>query len=858
VEQSLKPQRIEPIEIEKEMRKSYLDYAMSVIVGRALPDIRDGLKPVHRRVLYAMKEAGNDWNRAYKKSARTVGDVMGKYHPHGDAAIYDTMVRMAQPFSMRHVLVDGQGNFGSIDGDSPAAMRYTEARLSRIGSAMMEDIDQDTVDFGPNYDDSLEEPLALPVRVPNLLINGSQGIAVGMATSIPPHNLNECCDALIALIDNPETELSGLMKHIQGPDFPGGGLMLGTEGVVDAYRTGRGRCIVRAKSHVETVRIKNKGEIEQLVFTELPYQVNKASLTEKIADLVSEKKLEGIADLRDESDREGMRLVVELKKNEPSDIVLNQLYQQTNLQSSFSITMLCIVNGQPRICSLKEILSEFLGFRREVVTRRTKFQLRKAEDRHHILLGLKIALENLDAVIKLIRASKSPDEAKQGLMSKFGLSDKQAQAILDMRLQRLTGLERDKIMEELASVEAEIVRLKAILSNDALLMSVIRSEIQAMSEQFGNARRTEIVSFSGDIRKEDVVPDDPMVVTLSKAGYIKRTELSGYRRQKRGGKGKLGMKTKDEDIVEQLFLTKAHDTLMVFTDKGYAYAIKVYDIPESGAANRGKHIKNLVSLKDSERVVTLMALREFPEEHHLVFATADGTIKKTSLAAYSSIRSNGLRAINIEPENSLVAVSTSTGQQQCIMVSAQGKAIRFSAEDVRAMGRTATGVRGMRLSPGDRIVDMEIIDPLPDLPEGQEADEATAEYGMLLTVTEKGYGKRSLLQDYRLQNRGGAGVINIRAGVRNGLVAGSVLVRPGEGCLLISQEGMVIRFAIDEVRKTGRAAQGVRLLNLASDQDRVVAIAKIDAAAQALDEEESDESAGPVNEHGEQPGLGLF
>ncbi|MDR0499018.1 MAG: DNA gyrase subunit A, partial [Holophagales bacterium] len=820
MEQSLKPQRIEPIEIEKEMRKSYLDYAMSVIVGRALPDVRDGLKPVHRRVLYSMKESGNDWNRAYRKSARTVGDVMGKYHPHGDAAIYDTMVRMAQPFSMRHVLVDGQGNFGSVDGDSPAAMRYTEARLSRLGSMMMEDIDQDTVDFGPNYDDSLEEPLALPARVPNLLINGSQGIAVGMATSIPPHNLKECCAALVALIDNQEIDLSGLMEHVHGPDFPGGGIMLGTEGVIDAYRTGRGRCIVRAKSHVETTRVKNKGEIEQLIFTELPYQVNKANLIEKIADLVGDKKLEGISDLRDESDREGMRLVVELKKNEPSDIVLNQLYQQTNLQSSFPITMLCIVNGQPRICTLKEVLSEFLGFRREVVTRRTMFQLRKAEDRHHILLGLRIALDNLDAVIKLIRASKTPEEAKIGLMSKFGLSDKQAQAILDMRLQRLTGLERDKIMEELAAVEAEIARLNAILKNDALLMSVIRDEIQAMSEQFGNARRTEIVGFSGEIRMEDVVPDDPMLVTLSKAGYIKRTELSAYRRQKRGGKGRLGMKTKDEDFVEQLFLTKAHDTLMVFTDRGYVYAIKVYDIPESGAANRGKHIKNLVSLKDSENVVTLMALKEFPEEHNLIFATSDGTIKKTSLAAYANIRSNGIIALNIETENSLVAVRTSTGQQQCVLVSAQGKAIRFSEEGVRVMGRTATGVRGMKLGAGDRIVDMEVIDPLPDLPDGVEADEATAEYGMLLTVTEKGYGKRSLLQDYRLQNRGGTGVINIRAGVRNGLVTGSVLVKPGEGCLLISQEGMIIRFAIDEVRKTGRAAQGVRLLNLASEQDR--------------------------------------
>ncbi|HOD33189.1 MAG TPA: DNA topoisomerase 4 subunit A, partial [Holophaga sp.] len=527
-QQTPKPQRIEPIEIEREMRKSYLDYAMSVIVGRALPDVRDGLKPVHRRVLFAMKELGNDWNRPYKKSARTVGDVMGKYHPHGDQAIYDTLVRMAQPFSMRHVLVDGQGNFGSIDGDSAAAMRYTEARLSRLGSEMMEDIDQDTVDFGPNYDDSMEEPLVLPTRFPNLLVNGSQGIAVGMATSIPPHNLRECCQALIHLADHPEADLAALMQFIQGPDFPGGGLMLGTEGVLDAYRTGRGRCVVRAKSHVEHVRIKNKGEVEQLVFTELPYQVNKANLIEKIADLVSEKRIDGIADLRDESDRDGIRMVVELKKNEPSDIVLNQLYQQTQLQNSFPITMLTIVNGQPRICTLREVLQEFLGFRREVVTRRTLFQLRKAEDRHHILLGLKIALDHLDAVIKLIRAAKSPEEAKQGLMEgRFAtaaalkkdptlcLSDRQAQAILDMRLQRLTGLEREKILDELAEVERTIAHLKAILADDTLLMAVIKEELQAVADQFGNDRRTEIVGFTGQIRMEDVVPDDPMVVTLS-------------------------------------------------------------------------------------------------------------------------------------------------------------------------------------------------------------------------------------------------------------------------------------------------------------------------------------------------------
>ncbi|HWQ10697.1 MAG TPA: DNA gyrase subunit A [Holophaga sp.] len=852
MEQQLqKPQRIEPIEIEKEMRKSYLDYAMSVIVGRALPDVRDGLKPVHRRVLYAMNESGNLWNRAYRKSARTVGDVMGKYHPHGDSAIYDTLVRLAQPFSMRHVLVDGQGNFGSIDGDSAAAMRYTEARMSKLASEMLEDIDQETVDFGPNYDDSLQEPLVLPTRFPNLLVNGSQGIAVGMATSIPPHNLRECCGALMALIDNPGMALDGIMQHIQGPDFPLGGLMLGNEGVVEAYRTGRGRCLVRAKAHVETVRIKNKGEIEQLVFTELPYQVNKATLIEKIAELVHEKRLDGIGDLRDESDREGIRLVVELKKNEPSDIVLNQLYHQTQLQSSFPITMLCIVNGRPRICTLREILKEFLGFRREVVTRRTMFQLRKAEDRHHILLGLKIALDWLDAVIKLIRAAKTPEEAKAGLMAgdfataaalrkdpSLALSDRQAQAILDMRLQRLTGLEREKILEELAEIEKTIAYLKEILSNDAMLMKVIKDELQAISDQFGDARRTEIVAFSGEIRMEDVVPDYPMVVTMSKAGYIKRTELSVYRRQKRGGKGKLGMKTKDEDFVEQLFLTKAHDTLLVLTDRGYAYALKVYDIPESGAANRGKHIKNLVSLKDEEKVVTLMALRDFPEDHYLVFATSDGTIKKTALAAYANIRSNGLIALNIEDGNSLVAVKVSNGSQQIILISAQGKAIRFPEEGVRPMGRVTTGVRGMRLGSGDRIVDMEVSDLLPDLPEGVEADESTEEHGMLLTVTEKGYGKRSMLQDYRLQGRGGTGVINIRAGVRNGAVVGSVLVKPGEGCLLISQEGMVIRFAIEEVRKTGRAALGVKLLNLASENDRVVGLAMIDASAQALDEEE--------------------
>ncbi|HJW44140.1 MAG TPA: DNA gyrase subunit A [Geothrix sp.] len=864
--------RTEPLEIEKEMRKSYLDYAMSVIVGRALPDVRDGLKPVHRRVLFAMKEAGNDWNRAYKKSARTVGDVMGKYHPHGDSAIYDTLVRMAQPFSMRHVLVDGQGNFGSIDGDSAAAMRYTEARLSRLANEMMGDIDQDTVDFGPNYDGSMQEPLTLPARFPNLLVNGSQGIAVGMATSIPPHNLRECCHALINLIDQPSLALEGLMAHIKGPDFPGGGLMLGTEGVLDAYRTGRGRCVVRAKSHVEQIR--RAGDREQIVFTELPYQVNKSTLIEKIAELVRDKKIDGISDLRDESDREGIRLVVELKKNEPSDIVLNQLYQQTQLQNSFPITMLAIVNGQPRICTLREILQEFIGFRREVVTRRTLFQLRKAEERHHVLMGLKIALDHLDAVIKLIRGAKSPEEAKAALMAgafataaaikkdpTLCLSAVQAQAILDMRLQRLTGLEREKILDELAELEKTIARLKAILADEKLLLKVIKEELQQVADQFGNDRRTEIVGYSGEIRMEDVVPDDPMVVTMSKAGYIKRTDLTAYRRQRRGGKGKVGMKTKDEDFVEQLFMTKAHDTLMAFTDKGIVYALKVYDLPEAAASTRGKHIRNLISLKDGENVVTLMAIRDFPEGENLVFATADGTVKKSSLAAYANIRANGLIALNIDDGNSLVAVRRSTGSQQIVLATAQGKAIRFPEEDVRATGRATTGVRGMKLAKGDHIVDMEVADPLPDLPEGVEPDESTEDHGMLLTVCEKGYGKRSLLQDYRLQGRGGTGVINIRAGVRNGQVVGFKLVKPGEGCLLISQEGMVIRFLIDEVRKTGRNAQGVGLLKLASADDRVVGLAKIDASAMALDEEEDlieGEVAHPApDEGGEQPKLGL-
>ncbi|HCG37198.1 MAG: hypothetical protein SGVNAXEH_000669 [Holophagaceae bacterium] len=852
----LEMNRIEPLDIEKEMKRSYLDYAMSVIIGRALPDVRDGLKPVHRRVLYAMKASGNEWNRGYRKSARTVGDVIGKYHPHGDSAVYDTLVRLAQPFSQRHVLIDGQGNFGSIDGDSAAAMRYTEARLSRLSNELMEDINQETVDFGPNYDGNEEEPLVLPARFPNLLVNGSQGIAVGMSTSIPPHNLGECIKALIHLIDNPMADLSHLMKHIPAPDFPGGGKMLGTAGVLDAYRTGKGRCVVRAKAHTETIKIKNKGEVEQIIFTELPYQTNKVRVIEKIVELINDKKIDGISDIRDESDREGIRLVIEVKRNEPSDIVLNQLYQMTDLQSSFPINLLAIVNGQPRVCTLKEILEEFIGFRREVVTRRTLFQLRKAEERHHILLGLTIALDHLDAVIKLIRASKTGDEAKAGLMEgRFAsaseiksdptlkLSDKQAQAILDMRLQRLTGLERQKIIDERLEVESTIEELKSILANEKKLLGVIKTELTEVSKMFADPRRTEITHDTGDIRMEDVIPDDPMVVTVSQTGYIKRTDLNNYRRQRRGGKGKIGMKTKDEDFVAQLFITKAHDTLMAFTDRGYVYALKVYEIPEAAANTRGKHFKNLISLKEGESVVTLMPIKEFSEGMNLVFATANGTVKKTTLSAYANIRSNGLIALTIEEGDRLVAVRSSNGKQQIVLGTAHGKATRFSEEEVRATGRPSMGVRGIKVAKGDYVVDMEVANSLPDLPEGKEADESTAKHGLLLTITDRGYGKSSLLQDYSLIHRGGSGVINIKLNPKkNGSsVVGFKLVLPGEGCLLITQEGMAIRFGVEDIRRTGRNTQGVRVHNVSSETDKVVAMAKIDASAHALDESDEED-----------------
>lgn len=842
--------KIEPLDIEKEMKRSYLDYAMSVIVGRALPDIRDGLKPVHRRVLYAMKASGNDWNKGYRKSARTVGDVIGKYHPHGDSAVYDTLVRLAQPFSQRHVLIDGQGNFGSVDGDSAAAMRYTEARLSRLSNELMEDIDQETVDFGPNYDGNEVEPHVLPARFPNLLVNGSQGIAVGMSTSIPPHNLGECIKALIHLIDAPTADINTLMKHIPAPDFPTGGKMLGVAGVIEAYRTGKGRCVVRAQAHIEETKIKNKGEVEQIIFTELPYQVNKTKVIEKIVELINDKRIEGIADIRDESDREGIRLVVEVKRTEQADIVLNQLYQMTELQSSFSINLLAIVNGQPRVCNLKEILEEFIGFRREVVTRRTMFQLRKAEERHHILLGLTIALDYLDAVIKLIRASKTGDEAKTALMEgRFAtaaelkadptlkLSDRQAHAIVEMRLRQLTGLERQKIVDERTEVEKVMEELKSILNNEKKLLSVIKEELVEVSKNFADPRRTEITHDTGDISMEDMIPDDPMVVTVSQTGYIKRTDLNNYRRQRRGGRGKIGMKTKDEDFVAQLFMTRAHDTLMAFTDRGYVYALKVYEIPEAAANTRGKHFKNLIALKEGENVVTLMPVRDFPEGNNLVFATAFGTIKKTSLSAYANIRSNGLIALTIEDKDRLVAVRISNGKQQIILGTAFGKATRFNESEVRPTGRPSIGVRGIKVAKSDFVVDMEVADALPDLPEGKEADENTAKHGLLLTITDKGYGKSSLLQDYSLIHRGGTGVINIKLNPKkNGAqVVGFKLVKPGEGCLLITHEGMAIRFGVEDIRKTGRNTQGVRVHNL-DETDKVVGIAKIDAEAQAFDD----------------------
>jgi DNA gyrase subunit A len=804
-----------PVNIEDEMKRSYMDYAMSVIIGRALPDVRDGLKPAHRRVLYGMRTMGLASNRAYRKCAKIVGEVMGNYHPHGDASIYDTLVRLAQDFNMRYPLVDGQGNFGSVDGDPPAAMRYTEARPQGLAEAMMTDLDKETVDFVPNYDETTEEPTVLPTTFPNLLVNGSSGIAVGMATNIPPHNMREIIDGVIAVIDqrgqSKEARTRALLTTVSGPVFPSGGFIVGRQGIFQAYTTGRGSITQRAKVEIEESK---KGDRLSIVITEIPYQVNKARLIEKMADLAREKVIEGISDLRDESDRDGMRIVVELKRGEVPEVILNNLYKHTALQTTFGIIMLAIVGGRPRVLSLLEVIEHFIEFRRDVVRRRTEFELRKAEARAHILEGLKIALDHLDEVIRLIRGSKNPLEARAGLMTNFGLSQIQAQAILDMQLQRLTGLERQKILDELAEIMKTIERLRAILSSDALLMEVVIGELKAVRERYMDERRTTIIEDEGgEFSIEDLIVDEDVAITVTNTGYIKRTAITTYRMQRRGGKGRIGMRTREEDFVSHLFIASTHAYIMIFTDRGRAYWLKVHAVPDAGAGGKGKAIANLVSMQQGERIAALLAVRDFPEEddrQFVVMGTRKGVIKKTDLTAFRNPRADGIIAMGVEEDDAVIAVELSDGTEQIIIGTRDGMAIRFEETDVRPMGRTAYGVRGIALRDDDQVVGMEVVRP----------------GGTVLTATQNGYGKRTDLEEYRLQSRGGYGVIDIQTTDRNGKVVGTVFVTEDEQVMLISQQGMILRMRAGDIRAIGRATQGVRLMDM-EDDDIIVAVAKL-------------------------------
>jgi len=820
------------VNIEDEMKRSYMDYAMSVIIGRALPDVRDGLKPVHRRCLYAMYDMGNDYNKPYKKSARVVGDVIGKYHPHGDSAVYDTIVRMAQDFSLRYPLVDGQGNFGSVDGDSPAAMRYTEIRMDQLAHELLADLDKETVDMGPNYDDSLSEPLVLPSKFPNLLVNGSAGIAVGMATNIPPHNLTEVINGIIAVIHNPDLTFDELLCHIPGPDFPTAGFIYGREGILSAYSTGRGIVQMRARAIVETHK---KTERQSIVVTEIPYQVNKARLIEKIAELVKEKKLEGISDLRDESDRDGMRIVIELKKDENPQVILNHLYKQTQMQSSFGIIMLAIVNNRPKVLALREMINYFIDHRREIVTRRTIFDLKKAEARAHILEGLKIALDWLDAVIELIRSSPTPADAKMGLiegrfadpdfLKRFDLpmpanfegsvrlSELQAQAILEMRLQRLTGLERDKIIQEYLDILKYIGRLKEILASEEEILKIIVAELLELKEKFGDERRTEIVGQTAEISLEDTIVEEDMVVTISHTGYIKRNAVTLYRAQRRGGKGKTGMKTKEEDFVEHLFIASSKDFMMFFTDAGRVYWLKVYEIPEAGRATRGKAIVNLLNLNPGEKITAILPVKEFSEDRYLMMATRLGVVKKSPLREYSNIRVGGIIAVNLDEGDKLIAVSLTDGKQEVLLASRHGKSIRFKEEDARSLGRVSRGVRGMTLEEDDVVIGMEIIN---------EAFSAST----IFTVTENGFGKRTELTEYRTQSRGGKGVITIKTTERNGCVVDIKQVTDENDLMLISDQGKILRVPVSGFSIIGRNTQGVRLMVTEADE-RIVAVAKL-------------------------------
>jgi len=821
------------VDIEDEMKTSYLDYAMSVIVGRALPDVRDGLKPVHRRILYGMHEMGLLHNRPYRKSAKVTGEIMGNYHPHGDAAIYDTLVRMAQDFNMRYPLIDGQGNFGSIDGDPPAAMRYTESRLTQLAEEMLADIDKDTVDFVPNYDESRTEPTVLPSKIPNLLINGSSGIAVGMATNIPTHNLTEVIDALILMIDNPEIGLDKLMRIVKGPDFPTGGFICGTQGIKDAYKTGRGILTLRGKA---TIDVHPKTEKETIIVTELPYQVNKARLIEKIAELVRDRKIDGISDVRDESDRDGMRIVVELRRGEVAGVILNQLYKHTQLQTTYGVIMLALIENQPRVLNLAEILQAFVRHRRNVVVRRTQFELKKAEEKAHILEGLKIALDHLDRVIALIRGAASPEMARTGLVQEFGLSQVQAQAILDMKLQRLTQLEREKLVAEYQETIKRIEYLRSVLGSEALVRKIIKDELLEIREKYQDARRTEIMAAAEEIDLEDLIAEEDMVITITNTGYIKRNPVGIYRSQRRGGKGKIGMGVREEDFVEHLFVASTHDYLLFFTDAGKVYWQKVHQIPEAGRATKGKAIVNLLQLAQGEKITAILPVDEFREDRYVVMATRQGVIKKTPLQAYSNPRAGGIIALTLEPGDKLVAARLTDGDKEVLIGTKKGLVIRFPEKQARPMGRTAMGVKGITLTEENEVIGMEVLD------KGTGAS--------VLTVTERGFGKRTDPKEYRSQGRGGKGIISIRTTPKNGnAVAVLQVVEDGE-IMMMTAEGKIIRLRIRDIRQIGRNTQGVRLIGL-DPNDRVVGVTTL--AEKADSEDVPDEPASQQGQEGDGP-----
>ncbi len=810
-------EKIVPINVEDEMRDSFIDYSMSVIVSRALPDVRDGLKPVHRRVLFGMSELGLQAGRPYKKSARVVGEVLGKYHPHGDNAVYDTIVRLVQEFSMRYPLIDGQGNFGSVDGDAPAAMRYTEVRMKRISAEMLRDLDKNTVDFQPNFDDSLEEPTVMPSAIPNLLVNGSTGIAVGMATNIPPHNLTEVIDGVIAYIDNRDITIDELMKHIKAPDFPTGGIIYGYDGVKDAYLTGRGRVVIRAKVNIET---NEKTDRESIIVTELPYQVNKARLQEKIAELVNDKRIEGISDVRDESDRDGMRLVIMLKRDAVTQVVLNNLFKHTQMQETFGVIMLALVDGQPRILNLKEAIHYYVKHRHEVVIRRTKFDLAEAEKRAHILEGLKIALDNLDAIIKLIRAAKDGDEAREGLMTKFKLSEIQAKAILDMRLQRLTGLERQKIEDEYREVIKLIEQLNAILSSEKLQYKLIKDELKQVRKDFGDERRTEIVMKAEDFKIEDMIKNEDVVITITHNGFIKRTTVDTYKRQGRGGKGITGATTKDDDFVEHMFIASTHQYILFFTSKGKCYWLKVYEIPEGGRATRGRSLSNLIEFESGETIRAYINVKEFSDSQFVLMATKNGTIKKTPLSEYANPRKTGIIAINIEQGDELIGATLTDGEHQIVLAKSSGYAVRFHERDVRPMGRSATGVKGAEVDKDESVVSLVTT---------RHADVT------LLTVTDSGYGKRSELEEYRMTKRGAGGVITLKSNEKVGNLVAMLEVKDSDDLIIITSNGIVNRQHVEDIRVMGRATSGVRLIRL-EEGDAVSAVARVP-------KEESDESS---------------